>query len=129
MVPAIISHQGVLSGSPSASSSGLTLQEIFNTSFMATFGSSKGARPGIIAATDAVPYTIPLETITKVKCIALRTPNGSTIKMVITSAVGTNQAFNVSGLFLWTGMNSGDEITAIKLVGTADIEYVIAGDV
>lgn len=128
-IPATIVHNGSLSGSPAPSGSGLTLQEIFNTSFVATFGSSKSARPSIVGATDAVPFVIPFETITKVRAIALKTPDRTTIKVKITSAVGTDQVFNVSGIWLWTGLNSGDEITAIKLIGSADTEYLIAGDV
>lgn len=49
--------------------------------------------------------------------------------MLLTSAVGTDQALKVSDLFLWHSPNPGDELTAIKLVGTGDCEYFLAGDV
>lgn len=128
-IPAIIVHNGALAGSPSTGGDALALQEILNTSFQGTYGSSKSARPGIVNATDLAPYTIPLETITKVRMIAIRLQAGATIKVRLTSAVGTDQSFNVSGLFLWQGQNAGDEVTAIKLVGNADLVYAIAGDV
>jgi hypothetical protein len=104
------------------------LQELLSTSFTATYGSSKGARPAIVGATDGSPFVLPLETITKVRLIAMRV-RGGTLKIKMTSAVGTLQSVNVSDLFLWHAPNSGDEITVIQLVGTADAEYIIAGDV
>lgn len=127
-LPATIVHNGALAGSPATGSDALALQEILNTSFAGTFGSSKSARPGIIAATDLAPYVVPLETITKVRVIALKLQAGATIKIRLTSAAGTDQSINVSGLFLWIGQNAGDEVTAIKLVGNADVVYAIAGD-
>lgn len=126
-VPATITHNGALSGSP-GSGSVLSIQEIANTSFTATYGGSKSARISVIGATDGAPYVVPFETLTKVRALLVRA-RGSTIKVRVTSAVGTDQSINVSELFLWHAPNSGDELTAIKFVGTADLEYFLAGDV
>jgi hypothetical protein len=127
-IPSTVCHQGVLSGSPAASSTGLTLQDIFNTNFSLTLGVSKSARPSIVGATDVSPYVIPLETITKVRCIAIRSPDRSSFVVKLTSSKGSLQAIPCSGVFLWQGTNSGDEVTVIQIVGTVDLEYFIAGD-
>lgn len=99
-----------------------------NTSFNATYGSSKSARPSIIGATDLVPFVIPLETIVKVRMVAFRV-RGASLKFLVTSAAGVDQAIKCSDLWLAHMPNAGDEWTAIKVVGTADLEYVLAGDV
>lgn len=128
-LPAIIGHTGSVSGTPAQATSGVpSLQEILNTSFTSTFASSKSARPAIVGATDASPFVLALETITKVRFMAMRV-RGGTLKVVVTSAAGTDQAFNLSDVLVWHSPNSGDELTAVKLVGTADLEYVLAGDV
>lgn len=83
----------------------------------------------IVGATDLLPYIVSLGSIVKVRFIGLRVINGSSIKLLRTSPAGTDQAIKVSSMELWHSPNSGDEVTAIKLVGTADIELLIAGDV
>lgn len=127
-IPAIVSHTGYLNGSPAQGSVGSpSLIELLNTSFSGTYGSSKSARPNVINATDLVPYAIPFETITKVRVFALKVRSGSiTVKM--TSSAGVNQALNISDILLMHLPNAGSELTAINLVGTADLEYSIAGD-
>lgn len=102
--------------------------ELLNTSFTGTYGSSKSARPTINGATDGAPFILPFETITKVRVIVMRV-RGGTIRLKLTSAAGTDQVIPVSELLVWTSPNAGDEVTAIKIVGTADVEYILAGDV
>lgn len=122
-------HTGSINGSPAQSSiSSPSLTELLNTSFTGTYGSSKGARPTINGATDLAPFVIALETITKVRVIVMRVRGGSLV-VKLTSAAGTDQAFPVSELFMLSTPSAGSEVTSIKCVGTADLEYVIAGDV
>lgn len=125
-VPAIITHTGSLSGTPSSGTEPLSLQELMNTSFSGTYQSSKSARPSI-NSTDGSPFSIPFETITKVRFFAIRAR--STIKMLLTSPAGTDQITRISGLYIWQSPVDGDQLTAIKLVGNADVEYILAGDV
>lgn len=127
-LPAIITHTGMLNGSPAASAGTPSLQSILNTSFSATYQSSKSGRPGIVSATDLSPFIIPFETINKVRALAVKVVGGGSVRVKITTAYGTDQVIPVSGLLIWHCPNAGDEITSIKLVGTADIEYLIAGD-
>jgi hypothetical protein len=102
---------------------------MLNTSFSGTYSASKATRLSVVGATDLSPYTVALDSITKARFLGVRVINGSSIKMLLTSPSGTDQALKVSSMLLWHSPNSGDEITAIKLVGTADIELLIAGDV
>lgn len=121
-------HNGSVSGQPAIVPNGPSLADNLNTSFSATYAASKSSRLAVVGATDIAPLVLSLDSITKVRFFALRVLNGPSIKVKLTSAAGADQA--QSGVFfLWHSPNSGDEITAIKLVGTADIELMIAGDV
>ncbi len=126
--PAIVSHTGSLSSSPSSGSIGSpSLQEVLNTSFSATYGVRKSGAPTINGATTESPFVLDLETIVSVRMIGIQVRSGS-LTLRLTSADGTLQNIPISSLFLWHGPASGDQITAIRLVGTGDIEYSIAGD-
>lgn len=128
-IPALVTHTGSLSGTPAQGAVATpSLQEIINTSFAGTFGSSKSARPSIVNATLMSPFVLPFETITKCRCFALSVVSGA-MTVLITTAAGTDQAYPVSGLWLWFSPQPGTEITSIKLVGTADVQYFLAGDV
>lgn len=127
---ALIQHTGSLSGSPSQAGASIpSLQEILGTTFSATLSASKSGRPTIVGATDGVPFVLGLETITKVRLIVLRVTGGSLKVKLTNSTAGSLQAVMVSNLFMLYAPNAGDEVTAIQLVGTADLEYLIAGDV
>lgn len=126
--PALVSHTGSLSGAPSNGAIvAPSLQELLNTGFSNTYQATASARP-TISALEGSPFTIPLVTITKVRMIAMQVRSGS-LTILLTSTAGTDQAILASGLFLMNTPNAGTEITSIKVFGTADLEYVIAGDV
>ena len=105
-----------------------SLTEILNTAFTASYGSMKGARPSIINATAGTPFVVPFETIAKVRLLCLRVRSGH-IELSLTTALGALQRFPVSDLFMTHNPYPGDEITAIQIVGTGDVEYVLSGDV
>ena len=121
-------HSGAVTGMPTNSPCGPTLSDTLRTDFQGTYSASKSSRLAIVNATDATPYVVALDSITKIRFLALRVINGASIKALLTSPSGSDQAIKTSSLLLWHSPNSGDEITAIKLVGTADIELMIAGD-
>jgi hypothetical protein len=119
---------GVLHAQPApASLYSQTLQELLPLSFSAVYGAVKG---GVIpvASTDLAPFTLPLEGIVKGRVFAMRLMSGATMKLRITTALGT-AVLNVSGQFLLHAPATGDQFTAIQLVGTGDVAYAIAGDV
>ena len=123
-------HSGAVTRQPvSAFPGGPSLSYMLNTSFQGTYGATKGSSLSIVGATDLLPFIVSLDSIVKARFLGIRVLNGPSIKVLLTSPSGTDQALKVSSLLLWHSPNSGDEITAIKLVGTADIEILIAGDV
>jgi hypothetical protein len=126
-LPSIIQHDGALTGSSAPGGPAGELMELLRTTFSATYGMSKGARPSIINATDLAPYVIPLETIVRVRLIGIRT-RGAPITVKLTSAAGTLQVFPVSDLLLLHNPAAGSEVTVVQIVGTADVVYCIAGD-
>lgn len=125
---ATIWHSGAVTGQPIGSPCGPTLSDTLRTDFQGTYGASKSSRLAIVGATDAVPYVVAFDSVSKARFLAIRVVNGASIKALLTSPSGTDQAIKVASLLLWHSPNAGDEITAIKLVGTADIELMIAGD-
>lgn len=105
------------------------MMDVFSTAFVGTFGGSKGARPSVVGATDGAPFLFAFETITRVRAFAVKARGGGG-KLKLTSALGTLQILPLGSdaMLLWFDPTPGDELTAIAFVGTADLEYVIAGD-
>lgn len=82
-----------------------------------------------IASTNLDPFEPDLGAIVAVRAIAVRALDGQSLVVKLTSAVGgTDQALPVSDLLVVRAQNPGDQYTAIKIVGTGRIEYLIAGD-
>lgn len=125
--PTIIKHQGSLGANPFCGSGIGSLVEIADTSFEGTYQASKSCRISVVGATDGAPYTLSLDGIAKVRAFAVKAQAGATIKARFTSGVGTDQSISATSIIIHSP-NSGSEITAIKFVGTADLEVVIAGD-
>jgi hypothetical protein len=98
------------------------------TSFQGTYTASQDLRLTVVGATSGSPFVVPMGSVATARAVLIRVVNGASITAVITSAAGTSK-INVSSLFLWSSPNPGDEITAISLVGTADVRVLIAGDV
>ncbi len=118
---------GAISIAPTPVVAGPSLGDMLNISATATYQASKSA-PLSIRSTSDSPFSVSLDSIVKVRFMALKVNSGASVQVQITSAAGNDQKVGVSGLFIWHAPNAGDEITAIKLVGTADIELLLAGD-
>lgn len=125
--PVTLTHEGALVSAPASSPSSLLDRLI--TSFEFTYQVARTGHPTIIGATDMAPFVIGFEGMTAVRVFGLRVNSGD-LKVLVTSASGTDQALNVGGqgVLLWSSPYSGDQLTAIKMVGTADVDYLIAGD-
>lgn len=78
-------------------------------------------------ANPVTPYVMKISPITAVRAVAIRLRTGTAI-VLVTSSVGADKAFPLSKLWVWRSTVAGSEITALKLLGTADVEYVVAGD-
>jgi hypothetical protein len=125
--PVTILHQGTLTEQPFCGSSSGSLADIADTSFRGTYQASKTARISVVAATLSVPFVLSLDGIAKVRAISVKAQAGATITTLLTSASGSDQAISATALLIHAP-NSGSQFTAIKFVGTADLEIVIAGD-
>jgi len=130
-IPASICHHSILSAeSPPTGGcrSDTAENDTINTTFDVTCAASKSARITLTAVVVGTPLVLPLESVVKVRVIVIRVRGGS-VTVLLTSAAGTTQKFNVSSTFVWYSPNSGDEVTAIALAAaSADVTYFIAGD-
>lgn len=81
-----------------------------------------------IASTLLDPFVLPLGAVTKVRAVCVRVVDGASVQVLVSSAAGNDQAIPVSDLVLVRAQNDGDQLTAVKVVGTARIEYLIGGD-
>jgi len=125
--PSTIGINGAVVASPANTAQfAPSLQEMLSISCERTY-SYKSGNSATVNNLIGSPYVVPLGSVTKVRFLALRVI-GAALQVLVTSASGTDQTFKVSDLWLWHSPNEGDQLTAIKLVGTADIEYVLAGD-
>jgi len=127
-IPSVINHTGVL---VARSSAGMPFGgEPFDTTIAATYAAHKSSELDVSGATDEAPLVIPLENVAKVRVLALRVI-GNTVKLLLTSVSGTDQAIPASsgGLILIHAPGLDDPFTAIKVVGSgATVSYLIAGD-
>jgi len=78
-----------------------------------------------IAGTDLDPFVI--EGFAATRVLAFRAVDGDSFKLLLTSALGTDQAVPCSDLVLVHVPKTGDELTAIKVVGSGRVEYFVAG--
>ena len=98
-----------------------------DTSFCATLAVDKTAVLNIVGATVQAPFVLSLDSIVRVRALAIRVLNGASITMNYTQA-STAKALLVSGPLVLYLPNAGDEITAITFVGTASLAIRLAGD-
>lgn len=125
--PATIQLVGSVQGAPAQPTLVTpSLQEILNVGTSFTYGSSKSGRPTINA--PAVPFVLNFETITKGRFFALRV-RGGTLQVALSNPTNADQIVRVSDLLIVSCPNPGDELTGITMLGVADIEYLLAGDV
>lgn len=79
-----------------------------------------------VAGTVGTPYELELGGITSVYLFALRVLSGGPLTLLLDSTAGTAQEFPVSEeIFL--SNKGGVPFTRIQIVGTADVEFMIAG--
>lgn len=128
--PALVTVTGavtvtpVTGGSPGSPSLTDTLQ-IYT---QAAYGSWKSGRPNVANPLIGSPFTVPLEGIAKVRFLAFKT--ALPMKLLLSSPNGgADQVVPVSDELVIHAPGAGDEMTAIKVVGTGDVSYVIAGEV
>jgi hypothetical protein len=117
----------VQAGPANASTTSPSLLDTLSIATLRTYGYKSANSTTINNPSAGTPFVIPLAAITKVRFCLIRV-TGASVQVLVTSAAGTDQTFKVSDELVWSSPNEGDQLTAIKLVGVADIEYLIAGD-
>lgn len=81
-----------------------------------------------INSTDGSPFVLYTAVVANAKIIAIRVISAATVKVKLTGSAGTDQAVAISGPEGVLVLNSpNDGYTSIKLVGIADLEYLVAG--
>lgn len=119
---------GMVAASPATSSAySCTLQALMDLSLCAVYQAAKGAELSI-ASTDLAPYSVPFESITKGRFFCARVLSGASMKLLITTGLGV-ATLPLSDRYMIHNPSDGDEITAIQIVGTGDLAYVLSGDV
>lgn len=125
----VVQVSGAIAAQPAAGALfTASLQEFLSLSTTATYGAAKGGAISV-NSTDIAPFVVPLEGIVKGRMIGIGIISGQTVKVLLTTALGTDQAIPVSDKLFLHMPSAGDEYTALKIVGVADIQYFLAGDV
>lgn len=96
-----------------------------------TFGSSLGKQVAALAVASPGPawQALPLEGVAKVRLLAVRSLDGASLLLRVTSTNGgADQVLPVSGLAILQQPGVGDEFTAVALQGTGRVEYLLAGE-
>lgn len=79
-------------------------------------------------STDLSPFILLSSVVANAKIIAIRVISAASVKVKLTGSAGADQAVTISGPEGSLVLNSpNDGYTAIKLVGVADVEYLVAG--
>jgi hypothetical protein len=79
-----------------------------------------------VNATDGSPFVVPQAAVPDVRLFALRVlSDRGSVKIKMTGGAGTDQSFLVSQRVLVHSPQDG--YSAIKIVGSADVEYLVAG--
>ena len=79
-----------------------------------------------VSGTSIAPHDLDLGGVTSVYFFALRVLSGGPLTLLLTSSAGTAQEFPVlEEMFL--DNKGGVPLTRVQIVGTADIEFMLAG--
>ena len=115
------------SSTPQPSTPGApSLRNSIDITILQGYGADKAARIEV-NATDASPLVIPFETISKVHFLVIRARGNINIFLSSTTG-GADQRISNFQLVLLHVPNEPDALTAIKLSGQGDVEYLIAGN-
>ncbi len=126
-IPAQIDVSGAVTSTPQPSTPGAaSLRNTLDITVRQGYGADKGARISV-DATDVAPLVIPFETMAKVFFLAIRARGSINLFLTSTSG-GVDQRISNVELIVLHIPNDPDALTAIKLSGKGDVEYLIAGN-
>lgn len=119
---------GTIGSDPTKVTDAAALIQAIDLAFQAVYDGVQGGAL-TINGTNLAPFIPSLGSIAKVRAIAIRAVDGQSLVVKLSSAAGIDQAIPVSDLLLLRAQNVGDEISAIKIVGSGRVELLIAGNV
>lgn len=118
---------GQASTSPASASASSSDTGTFNLGLSHQYSEQAGGNLQV-NGTDSNPFVLSNPNVDLVRFLSIRALGGASFKVQLTSAVGTNQMFRLSDLLVLHSPNVGDELVAINLIGTGEIEYKMAGE-
>lgn len=122
-----LAMSGAVGSDPAKITDSAALMQSIDLAFNATFDNVIGGAQTINASSGS-PFVPALGAMLAVRAIAVRAVDGQSLVVKLTSAAGTDQAIPVSDLVLVRAKNTGDQFTAIKIIGAGRIEYLLAGN-
>ena len=124
--PTSIALSGALVASPVPGTCSPSLHDRIDVSFTHSYTQRISGSPSVNATQDA-PFVLPFGGVAKGRALVLRVRGGS-LRALITTPAGAAQAIRISDLLVIHNPAEGDQLTAVSLIGTAEIEYLLAGD-
>lgn len=122
-----ITSAGSVGGAPARPEGPAELTSILSLAFTATYAQMDAGSFSFLGTLPS-PFVLNPGGITKVRALVIRCLDAQSIQVLVSSALGTDQKVPCSGLFFMHCPKAGDELTAVKLVGSGRIEYLAAGD-
>jgi hypothetical protein len=126
--PTLVQLRGAVVLSPVPGCGGGSVTDTMQLQVSAAYGASASA-PGMpVNAVDASPLAIPLQGIVAVRFLSIKSLSGAQMKLLVSSPNGgDDQVVPFTDLVLHCA-EAGTEMTALKLVGSGSVSYLIAGD-
>ena len=115
---------GLLIASPSRFEG--NLNDSFDLTFKKQYLASEYGSPSL-KATLGSPFIVAAGVLEKINLFAIRVRSGGPIFVMVTTAAGVDQIMPVSDSLHLHNPIAGTEITQIKVFGTAEIDYTVAG--
>lgn len=118
------SFMGLLKAIPAGFSG--NLDDALDLGFQVRYPASDFGSPSL-QATMGSPFEVAVGVMEKISLFAVKVHSGGPIFVLITTAAGVDQIIPVSESLILFNPTPGSEIVSVKLVGTAEVEYTVAG--
>lgn len=119
--------KGSISAGPANTSDQVSLDQALDLDSTAKYDAAWGSSQPINGTSQA-PFVLNLGAVAGLLAVAIRAVDGQSLVVRITSSAGVDQAIPVSDLFVLKVASTSDQITAVKIVGTGRIEYLVGGN-
>lgn len=117
---------GQASVQPASASANNSESGTMNLSLSRSYQEVEGGS-AYVNGTDNNPFVLSNGNVGLIQFLSIRSIDGASFKILITTAAGTDQAIRSSDLLVIHAPQAGDQILTIKLVGTGMVEFKMAG--